>query len=273
MFVRLKFLGAIGLLVLILVAVAGLSAPLVAPFSPTMVESDRVFLAPGWPHLLGTDEFGRDVLSRIIFGARVSLGVSLAALAVSVAGGSVIGLLSGYFMGRLDLFLQRCIDTIMAFPGLILALALVATLGTSVLNVIIAISVVFTPRIARVVRASTIETKGFQYIESARSIGASPARVLARHIFPNILAPLIIIATANLGQAILLEASMSFLGLGVPPPEPSWGNMLTGASRDYAEQAPWMVVAPGMAITSTALGFNLFGDALRDFLDPRLKTV
>lgn len=266
-----KPLGAIGAaLVVLLVAVAAFGA-WIAPYDPSEAHYDALFAAPGPRYLLGTDNFGRDVLSRVIHGARVSLYVGLLSVILGTTSGAALGLVSAYFGGRVDAAIQRVMDVLMTFPTLILALAVVAALGPSVNNVVIAVAIVQIPRASRVVRSAALGVKGRQYIEAARAIGAADARILVRHMAPNCIAPYVIIATADIATAILTEASLSFLGLGPPPPAPTWGGMLTGASRQFLQRAPWMAIYPGLAISLAVFAFNLLGDAVRDIFDPRLK--
>ena len=226
---------------------------------------------PSASHYFGTDDLGRDLWSRMIYGSRISLQVGF----VSVFAGSLIGLIlgvtTGYRGGLIDTIAQRLVEIMLSLPGLLLALALMATLGAGLDKVIIALSIIFVPRTVRVMRATVLSVKQNVYIEAARAIGASQGRIMLRHILPNVMAPYLIIASSLLGAAILIEATLSFLGLGIPPPHPSWGRMLAGSATLYAVSAPWMVVIPGVAITWIVLGFNLFGDALRDIWDPRLR--
>lgn len=271
-FAREKPLGAAGGMVLFLMLLLAILAPLVAPTDP-LTTNARVRLAPPSAlHLLGTDELGRDLASRLIYGARVSVLVGVAAAAAGSVIGALVGILTGYAGARLDFFVQRVMDVLLAFPTLILALAVMAVLGSSIPNVIIAIAIPFIPRSNRVVRSVALSVKEMQYVEAARAVGAKPARIVFRHIVPNCLPSYLIIATALLGTAILVEASLSFLGLGVPPPHPSWGRSLS-ESMQYFERAPWLAIFPGVAISLAVFGANLFGDALRDVWDPRLKRL
>lgn len=270
-FVRRKPLGVIGAGIIIVFAVVALFAPLLAPYDPYLIDSRNLLKPPSARNWMGTDEFGRDILSRIIWGSRVSVFVGLVAVALGTTTGAILGLVSGYFGGKIDYIVQRLMDTLMAFPMLILALAMVAALGASIRNVILALAVVILPNSARVIRSSTLSVRERPYIEAARNLGFSNLRILFRHVLPNCVAPYIILATAALGGAILAEASLSFLGLGTPPPEPSWGAMLSGKTQRYMTQAPWLAVFPGLTITLVVFGFNFLGDALRDLLDPRLR--
>ena len=214
---------------------------------------------------------GRDILSRVIHGARISLKVGIIAVAIGTLTGAALGLVSGYFGGMVDFGVQRLMDIILAFPGLILAISLMAVLGANLTNAMIAIGVVIMPSAARVVRGSTLSVKTEQYIDAARAIGCANGRILLRYILPNVAAPIIVLVTIQLGAAIITEASLSYLGLATRPPTPSWGSMLSGAGRVYMLRAPWIAIAPGVAISLTVLAFNLLGDALRDVLDPRLR--
>jgi peptide/nickel transport system permease protein len=228
--------------------------------------------APSAKHWLGTDAFGRDVLSRVIFGSQTALIVGLGASFIGATLGALIGVASAYFGGRFDLIMERVNDVLISFPLIILALAVVAILGTGVFNVIIAIAIPTIPRCARVVRSSALAVREMPYVDAARAAGFSDARIVLRHMLPNVMAPYLIMLTAFLGQAILLEASLSFLGLGVQEPVAAWGLMLRGAAIEFAETAPWMAIFPGLAISLAVFAFNLFGDSLRDALDPRLRT-
>jgi peptide/nickel transport system permease protein len=269
-FIRRKPLGAIGAVLLITMVLIGVGAGAIAPFDPLEFHTSDTFRSPNSTYFLGTDDKGRDIFSRIVFGARVSLQVGAIAVGLGATFGLLVGLTSGYLGGKLDFFSQRVVDSFQAFPALFLALAVTTALGRSVLNVGIALAIVTWPTAARVIRSSVLAQKNVMYVEAARSIGAETPRILFRHILPNVFSVFIILATAGLAQAILVEASLSFLGVGVPPPEPSWGGMLLEAQRQ-AVRAPWMAIFPGIAITIAVFGFSLFGDALRDYLDPRLR--
>jgi peptide/nickel transport system permease protein len=270
-FCRREKLGAFGMAVVIVMAVMGFSAELIAPYSPTANDFAAMTEAPSWAHWLGTDQFGRDLLSRIIFGARTALIVGLSSAFVGGAAGLVLGVGSAYFGGLVDLILQRVFDVVMAFPLIIMALAVVAIFGTGVQNVIIAITLPLIPRCARVVRSSALAIREVPYIDAARACGYGHARIILRHMVPNVVAPFLIMITAFVGQAILAEASLSYLGLGVQEPTPAWGLMLQGGAEEYASTAPWIAIFPGLAIMVSVLGINLFGDALRDELDPKLR--
>ena len=272
-FARRYPLGAVGgglIAVLVLVAVF---APLIATHDRYAIGSRTRLKAPSSEHYFGTDELGRDIFSRIVYGARISLKVGFVAVGIGALLGALVGLACAYFGGAVDFWLQRLVDALFAFPTIILALTIVAVLGPSTTNVIIAVGIVSIPRISRVVRASALAVMAQPYIEAARSIGSSHTRIVLRHILPNVFAPIIVMATAGFGGAILSEAALSFLGVGTPPPEPSWGIMLSGAAQQFIRVAPWMAIFPGIAISLAVFGFNLFGDALRDALDPRLRTA
>ena len=269
---RSKPLGSLGLLVVLGVAIVAIFADLIAPYDYQVQNYDAVRAAPGVPHLFGTDEFGRDVFSRVVHGARVSLLVGFASVILGTGAGALLGLVSGYFMGTLDSVVQRIIDMWMSLPDLILALAIVAALGEQSTEIlIVAIAATILPRGVRVIRATTISLRESDYVLSARAIGASDWRVILRHIAPNSMAPFLIIMSSMFGTAILTEAGLSFLGLGIEPPTPSWGGMLTGQAAQFLRTAPWMLVFPGLALSITVLGFAFAGDALRDILDPRQR--
>lgn len=269
-FFRTKPLGVVSLIILLVVVFMAVFADLIAPYGQND-QLGRALLFPSSAHWMGTDELGRDLLTRIIFGARISLEVGLIVVFLGTLNGSFWGVLSGYFGGWVDHLVQRVMDALMAIPLLVLALAIVATLGPSITNVILALAVASTPRSNRVVRGTVVSVKQNQYIDAARAVGCSDRRILFLHILPNAIAPIIVIASVTLGGVIIAEASLSFLGLGTPPPTPSWGGMLSQSGRSNLENAPWLAVFPGIAISLTVLAFNLFGDALRDILDPRLR--
>jgi peptide/nickel transport system permease protein len=252
-------------------AIAGLCADWIAPYSPTANDFAAMTEAPSWAHWLGTDQFGRDLLSRIIFGARTALIVGFSCAIVASVAGLVLGVGSAYFGGRLDLYLQGVLDVVMAFPLIIMALAVVAIFGTGIHNVIVAITIPLIPRCARVLRSSALSIREVPYIDAARACGFGHSRIILRHMVPNVMAPYLILLTAFVGQAILAEASLSYLGLGVQEPVPAWGLMLQGGAEEYASTAPWIAIFPGLAIALTVFGFSLFGDSLRDALDPKLR--
>jgi peptide/nickel transport system permease protein len=271
-FVVQRPLGAIGAVIILLMVVLAATAGWIAPYDPLETDYASMIAAPNAAHWLGTDAFGRDVLSRIIYGSRTALMVGLGASLLGTTLGALIGVASAYFGGRVDLIVQRIMDVFFAFPVIILALAVVAVLGTGAGNVILAIATPMVPRCARVVRSSALAVREMPYIDAARASGFGHRRIILRHMLPNVMAPILIMATAFLGEAILLEASLSFLGLGVQEPTAAWGLMLRGAAVEFAETAPWMAIFPGLAISLGVFGFNLFGDSLRDALDPRLRT-
>jgi len=269
---RSKPFGTISAVVLIALVLIAIFAGQIAPADPNKMFPGARLLAPGERgFIFGSDTLGRDVLSRIIHGSRISLYVGIMSVALGTVGGTIIGLISGFFEGKIDIVLQRIMDSIMCVPGLVLALAIMAVLGQSITNVLIALAIIIAPADSRVVRGAVLSVKQNQYIEAARCIGASNWRILARHISPNVMAPVLIIASVWLGNAIIIEASLSYLGLGTPPPTPTWGGMLSGEGRQNMEQSPWLAVFPGLAISVVVLSFNMFGDALRDILDPRLR--
>jgi len=277
-FARRKPLGALGgVIVLALILMAAL-APLIAPYDPRQIIREAnnrvpVYAPPGPTYLLGTDHVGRDVLSRIIHGARISLYVGVGAVAIGVTGWFVVGLVTAYAGGVVDLIAQRVVDAMLAVPGLIIVLAIMAVLGSSLNNVILAIVIGMLAPVVRTVRSQVLSVKEMEYVMAARAIGAPSMRIIARHIMPNCFAIYLILATYYLGFAIILEASLSFLGVGVPPDVPSWGGMLTAAAQGHVTRAPWAGIFPGLAIFVAVLGFNLLGDALRDVLEPRLRGV
>jgi peptide/nickel transport system permease protein len=264
-------LGAAGGVVVIMLALLAVFANLVTRYDPTANNFGEMLAPPSVEHFLGTDQFGRDVYTRIVYGARSALLVGFVSAFVGATLGLILGVASAYFGSRFDLLLQRVMDVLMAFPLIILALAVVSVLGTDPANVIIAITIPFIPRCARVVRSSALAVRQTPYIDAARACGFSHARIVLRHMVPNVMAPYLIMMTAAVGQAILIEASLSYLGLGVQEPTPAWGLMLKGGAQEYAESAPWVAIFPGIAISLAVIGFNLFGDALRDILDPRQR--
>ncbi|HLF48586.1 MAG TPA: ABC transporter permease [Methylomirabilota bacterium] len=272
-FARRRPLGAAGAAVVIFLILLALSANLVAPYNPVAVDFGSMLSRPGAAHWLGTDAFGRDVLTRLIYGSRTALMVGFGAAVVGSTIGAILGVGSAFFGGRVDLYLQRFMDIFIAFPLIILALAIVAILGNALPNLIVAITIPMIPRCALVIRSTALSIREMPYVDAARTAGFSNARIIMRHMLPNVMAPYLIMLTAFLGQAILLESSLSFLGLGVQEPTAAWGLMLRGAAVDFAESAPWMAVFPGLAISLAVFAFNLFGDSLRDALDPKLRTL
>lgn len=269
---RRKPLGAAGAIIVLLMIFAATFADFLTSYDPVKNSFAEMTQAPSLKHLLGTDQFGRDLFSRIIYGARTALLVSFSSSIVGATLGLILGVGSAYFGGRVDLIFQRVMDVFMAFPLIIMALAVVAIFGTGAQNVIIAITIPFIPRCARVVRSSALAIREVPYIDAARANGFSHARIILRHMVPNVMAPFLIMITSFVGQAMLLEASLSYLGLGVQEPTPAWGLMLQGGAEEYALSAPWMAIFPGLAITLGVIGFNLFGDAVRDVLDPRMRS-
>lgn len=265
-------LGALGAVIVVVFVLSAVFADVLAPHDPLHTSAPDSLKAPDTTFVMGADMMGRDVLSRIIHGARISLTVGVASIMLGGLIGVVIGLMSGYLLGWFDLLMQRLIDIMQALPLLVLALVMAASLGPSLENTIIAISIPLVPNVARVVRSSTLSLREMPFVEAARAAGMSELRVAVRHVLPNTLAPLIVLFTAQLGAAILVEASLSFLGLGVPEPHPSWGRMLSESAAEYVRVAPWLVIFPGIAISLAVFGTNLFGDALRDILDPRQRS-
>ncbi len=265
-------LGAIGLAVVVIMIFMAIFAEAISPFNPEANSFEFMLAPPDSQFWLGTDQFGRDILTRIIFGARTALYVGFTAAFIGAGAGLVLGVGSAYFGGMFDLLFQRVMDVFMAFPLIILALAVVSILGTGTSNVIIAITIPFIPQCARVVRSSALAIREIPYVDAARAMGFSHRRIILRHMVPNVMAPFLIMLTSFVGQAILLEASLSYLGLGVQEPTPAWGLMLQGGAEEYAESAPWVAIFPGLAITLAVFAFNLFGDALRDVLDPKLRS-
>ncbi|HXG50983.1 MAG TPA: ABC transporter permease [candidate division Zixibacteria bacterium] len=270
-FARRRPLGAVGAAIIGMMVLSALSAGLISPYDPLATDYGAMLQAPSAAHWFGTDSFGRDVLSRIIYGSRTALWVGFVSSLLGATIGAVIGVSSAYFGGKVDLVVQRFMDLLLSFPLIMLALVIVSVLGTGTTNVIIAITIPMVPRCALVVRSSALRLRELPFIEAARALGFGPVRIIARHMLPNVVAPYLIMLTSFLGQAILLEASLSFLGLGVAEPEPAWGLMLRGAAVEFAERAPWMALYPGLALSLAVFAFNLFGDSLRDALDPKLR--
>ena len=263
-------LAMVGLLFVILLALLAIFAPLVSPYNPYIVDLDQSLLPPSLHHWLGTDNFGRDVLTRIIYGARISLVVGLVPSFISLVIGTVMGILSGYVGGRTDFVVMRLADMMIAFPSLLLAMVVMYTLGANLFNIFIALALVGWAGVARVVRSQTLALKEKEFIEAARANGTTQSTVMAHHIFPNVVPTLIVLFSLSIPDAIMWESSLSFLGVGVQPPEASWG-LLVSAGKDYLFQAPMVAVAPGMAILLAVLVFNFVGDGLRDALDPSMK--
>jgi peptide/nickel transport system permease protein len=270
-FARQRPLGAFAALIVGLMILMAALAGLIAPFDPLATDYSAMLQAPSAAHWFGTDSFGRDVLTRILYGSRTALWVGFASSFSGATLGAVLGVASAYFGGRIDLILQRLMDLLLSFPLIILALVVVSVLGTGTGNVILAITIPMVPRCALVIRSSALALREMPFVEAARALGFGPFHIIMRHMLPNVLAPYLIMLTAFLGQAILLEASLSFLGLGVAEPQAAWGLMLRGAAVEFAERAPWMAIYPGIAISLSVFAFNLFGDSLRDALDPKLR--
>ncbi|MBT3765841.1 MAG: ABC transporter permease [Rhodospirillaceae bacterium] len=270
-FVRKQPLGATGAATIIIMMLMAVFADFITVYDPEAAKFEDMLTAPGDQYLLGSDQFGRDILTRIIYGARTALFIGLTAGFLGASIGLVLGVTSAYFGGRFDLIFQRVMDVMLAFPLIILALAIVSILGTGIQNVILAIVIVKIALCARVVRSNALAIRELPYVDAARVLGFDHARIILRHMVPNVMAPFLIILTYYIGDAILLEATLSFLGLGLQEPTPSWGLMLQGGAEEYAESAPWMPIWPGVAISLAVFGFNLFGDALRDILDPKMR--
>ena len=263
-------LAPFGGAVMLLAILVALAAPLLAPYDPLAQNLGNTLARPGRAHLLGTDNVGRDVLSRVIWGTRVSLVAGLVSVALAVVAGTLLGILAGYFGGRVDGFVMRLMDAVLSFPPLVLALALGAVLGAGLTGVLLALGVVYTPTFARLMRGQVLSIEARDYVDAARALGASGWRVAWRHVAPNAINPIIVQASLSVAFAILAEASLSFLGLGIQPPQASWGSMIN-AGRGYLQQAPWIVFGPGGALFVTVVGLNFVGDAVRDALDPRVR--
>jgi len=272
-FCRQRPLGAVGAAIVLANLVVALGVRGLAPYDPLATDYGAMLGPPSAAHWLGTDAFGRDVLTRIVYGSRTAMLVGFGCAALGATLGAVIGVASAYFGGKVDLIAQRVMDVFLAFPLIILALAVVSILGNGIANVIFAIAIPMIPRAGLVTRSTALAIREMPYVDAARAAGFHHHRIILRHMLPNVMAPFLIMLTAFLGQAILLEASLSFLGLGVAEPTPAWGLMLRGAAVQFAETAPWLAIFPGLAISLAVFGFNLFGDSLRDALDPRLRTL
>ncbi len=270
-FMRTKPLGAIGGTIVVILLITGLFAPLLAPYHYDRQIYADALQGPSFNHLLGTDDLGRDLLSRIIYGARISIIVGFGAVAISMTLATLIGTISGYYGGLLDTIVQRVVEIAQAFPALILLISIIAILDQGTTQLTLAIGFLFSIGASRVIRGAVMGIKHNVYFEAARAVGASDLRIMTRYVLPNIVATIIVLATVYLGAIILVEASLSFLGYGVPPPFPSWGRMLNGIARSYIVDNPWMGLWPGVAISLAVFGFNMLGDALRDVLDPRLR--
>jgi peptide/nickel transport system permease protein len=271
-FIRRYPLGAAGAVIMAVFLFVAAFAPYITMYDPLSTNAADSLARPGWNHWLGADFMGRDVYSRIVYGARISLAVSAGAMALGSTIGVIVGLLSGYLLGWFDLVTQRVLEMMQALPLLVLAIIMAAALGPSLHNTIVAIAIPLVPYVARVIRSNTLSLREQPFVEAAKATGMSESRIAIRHILPNTMAPLIVLATAQLGSTILIEASLSFLGLGVPEPHPSWGRMLSESAAEYVRTAPWLVIFPGVAISFVVFGTNLLGDALRDLLDPRQRS-
>jgi peptide/nickel transport system permease protein len=271
-FIRRYPLGAIGAVIMAAFVLAAVFAPVITVYDPLTTNAAVSLARPSATHWLGCDFMGRDVYSRIIYGARISLAVSMGSMLLGSSIGVTLGLLSGYLLGWFDLITQRFLEMMQSLPLLVMAIIMAAALGPSLHNTILAIAIPLIPYVARVIRANTLSLREQPFIEAAKAIGMSEKRIALRHVLPNTLAPLIVLATAQLGSTILTESSLSFLGLGVPEPHPSWGRMLSESAAEYVRTAPWLVIFPGLAISLVVFGTNLLGDALRDLLDPRQRS-
>jgi peptide/nickel transport system permease protein len=275
-FAKQQPIAALSFLFIIALALASALADFVAPFDPLNLDFANVLMAPTAEHWFGTDNFGRDIFSRVLYGGRTALVIGVMSAFIGSLIGGVVGVVSGYFSGRFDFYVQRFIDVLLSFPIIVLAVVVVAMLGKFIVfgvdvNLVVAIAIPIIPKVARVVRASALSVRELPYIDAARAAGYSHTRIIFRHMVPNVFAPFIIMFAAFVAQAILLEASLSFLGLGVTEPTPAWGLMLSGNAADFYKEAPWMIIFPGVAISVTVFAFNLFGDGLRDYLDPKFK--
>ena len=266
-----KPLGAFGAVIVLGLLLCAIFAPWIAPYPYDQTDVRQRLKPPSAQFYLGTDNLGRDLFSRIVYGARISVTVGFGAVGVGTLLATLIGIVSGYFGGKFDVLIQRLVDAWMAFPWLVILMSIMAVLGPGLLNIILSLGLLSAASSSRVIRSATLAAKENQFVEAARAVGASHLRILLCYILPNVMAPIIIIATIGLGFAILAESALSFLGLGVPPPYPSWGEMLSGSGRSYMQRAPWMAIWPGVAISLAVFGFNMLGDALRDLLDPRLR--
>ncbi len=276
-FVREQPLGSVSFVIIFLMMFAGLFSPLVAPYNPLDIDFASILAAPSWQHWCGTDAYGRDICSRLIYGSRTALVIGFMSSFFGSTLGAILGVASAYFGGKIDDWIQRFVDILLAFPLIVLALVVVAafrkfTVGGVDVNLIVAIAVPIIPRVARVVRAAALSIRVMPYVDAARAAGYSHSRIIFRHMAPNVVAPYLIMLTAFIAQAILAEASLSFLGLGVTEPTAAWGLMLSGNAADFYREAPWMILFPGAMISLAVFAFNLFGDSLRDYLDPRFKT-
>jgi len=271
-FCRQRPLGAIGGLIFLIMVFTALTADWIAPYNPPINDYKAMLSPPSINHFMGTDAHGRDVLSRIIYGSRTALLVGFSSSFCGTMLGAIIGVICAYFGGKTDVIVQRFMEILLSFPLIVMALAMMAVLGTGILNVIVAITIPMVPRSAQVIRSCALSIRNMPYVDAARACGFGHIRIMFRHILPNVAAPFLILVTAYLGGAILTEASLSFLGVGVAEPTAAWGLMLKGAAVTFAESAPWMAIFPGLAISAAVFAFNIFGDSLRDELDPKLRT-
>ncbi len=268
--------AAFALFLIFLLTLCSFLAEVIAPYDPYSIDFGALLMPPSAEHWFGTDNFGRDVFTRVLYGARTALTIGILSSALGCLIGGAIGLISAYYGGRFDFIIQRFIDVLLSFPIIVLAVVVVAMLGRYPvlgvdINLVVAIAIPIIPKVARVVRSSALAVREMPYVDAARAAGYSSGRIIFRHMAPNVFAPFIIMFAAFVAQAILLEASLSFLGLGVTEPTPAWGLMLSGSAADFYREAPWMIVFPGLAISITVFAFNLFGDGLRDYLDPKFK--
>ncbi len=275
-FAKTQPLGAVGFLIILLILIAAFAPQWLAPYDPVEIDFTAMLTGPSASHWLGADQFGRDIFSRLIYGARTALSIGFWSSFLGCTLGAAIGVASAYFGGKTDLLVQRLIDILLSFPVIVLAVVVVAMLSSKVvagvdLNLILAIALPIVPRAARVVRAATLSVREMLYVDAARAAGYSNWRIMFVHIAPNVMAPYLIVLTSYIAQAILLEASLSFLGLGVTEPTPAWGLMLSGSATDFYREAPWMIIFPGVAISLSVFAFNLFGDSLRDWFDPKFR--
>jgi len=275
-FARRQPLGAVSFLIICVMMAAGIFCEWVAPYDPLTIDFASLLGAPSWEHWCGTDAYGRDICSRLIYGSRTALVIGFTSSFLGSTFGAILGIASAYFGGRIDNWIQRVVDVLLAFPIIVLALVVVAAFGRFAvggidINLILAIAIPIVPRVARVVRAAALSVRVMPYVDAARAAGYSHSRIIFRHMAPNVVAPYLIMLTAFIAQAILAEASLSFLGLGVQEPTAAWGLMLSGNAADFYRQAPWMILFPGVAISLAVFAFNLFGDSLRDYLDPKFK--
>ena len=269
-------LGTAGLIAIVLMGAGALLAEQVAPYDPVVIDFGAMLAPPSQAHWFGTDAFGRDILTRVIYGARTALAIGFLSSFIGCSAGAIVGVASAYYGGRADMLLQRLMDILLSFPIIVLALVVVAMLGKFIIggvdvNLIVAIAIPIFPKVERVIRAAALSVREMPYVDAARAAGYSSTRIIFRHMAPNVAAPYLIMLTAYIAQAILLEASLSFLGLGVTEPTPAWGLMLSGNASDFYREAPWMILFPGLAISFAVFAFNLFGDSLRDWFDPRFK--